>query len=138
MTANRPIRPEEWRPPATPVIPRGEPRNAYGFPYLEHPTMFRAPNHITERDWYADMPANEQAGLRTLQERVRWAVSGLVAPDLARWVCEETLWQIRMELRRAGRVVLPDVGALELLPTERGPAVVIVTSPALGREEVAP
>jgi enoyl reductase-like protein len=66
-------------------------------------------------------------------DRVVHAVGGLIDPDVARWLAEETLWQTAALLADAGRVALPEVGTLERVDGPAGPALRAVASPALRR-----
>lgn len=124
-----------------------ESRNAYGFPVGrasarqdEEPGDREIGVDLSDSDeaenWYAELPEAERAGLRLLQERVAWAV-GAAERDLTDWICEETLWQIRVLLRRQGRITLPDVGSLELVHLEDGGACLLaVASRSLDGEAV--
>lgn len=113
-----------------------ESRNAYGYPVgvaSEDAGAYRvrrgtAPSAAEDAEWYADLPEGERAGLRRLQERVVQAVRGLIEPEEACWLAEETLWQIRAELKAGGRVVLPEIGTLELVDLEDGSACLLAVA----------
>lgn len=81
-----------------------------------------------EDTWEAALPPDEREGLALLKERVCHAVVGLIHPETARWICEETLWQIRTLLHDEGLVVLPDVGTLELVDLPDGVRCLLATT----------
>lgn len=109
-------------------VARAEARNAYGFPVEEPGDREIGVDLSDAENWYAELPEAERTGLRLLQERVEWALGGYLSEGLARWACEETLWQIRVLLRRQGRVTLPDVGSLELVHLEDGGACLLAVA----------
>jgi hypothetical protein len=129
-----------------------ERRNQYGFPCLSPTEMvmsygYPIPGNLDHVDplepisgsdddcepetWAEELPEDEAASLRAIQDRVVNAMRGYLSDADCEWAVEETLWQMVMILRRKGTLHLPEIGRLEVVDIEPGPALIAVASPLL-------